>query len=264
MPSRQVNTDLDFLSVSRLLNLPDAITAQEPATLAQLQAAVEGVNWKDSVRVKTQGNVNLSAPGATIDGITMTSGDRVLVASQTTTSQNGIYVWNGASTPATRSLDASTFAELEAAVVVVEEGTDAGTLWRQTAVNGTIDSSAVSWTSFISAVPLATESTAGRVELATQGETNAGTDDATAITPLKLANWAGGPKRYGAQFGDGSATSFTLTHNLGTRALQIAVYRNSGNYDQIECEVRHTSTSAITLLFNVAPTSNQYVAVVTG
>lgn len=262
--ARSIYTDFDFQSVSRLLNLPDAATDQEPATLAQLKAYVEGLNWKDSVRVKTQGNVDLSAPGATIDGISMSSGDRFLAGSQTAASQNGIYVWTGAATPATRALDASTFAELEAAVVVVEEGTDAGTAWRQTAVNGTLGTGDVLWTSFVAAAPAASESTAGRIELATQGETDTGTDDTRAVTPLKLKAWAGGPKRYGAEIGDGSATSFTLTHNLGTRALNIAVYRNSGNYDEIECEVRRASTSAVTLLFTSAPTANQFVAVVNG
>lgn len=262
--ARSVYVDLDMLSASRVLNLPDAIDPQEPATLAQVRTFVEGLAWKDSVRVKTQGNINLAAPGASIDGISMSSGDRVLVASQSTASQNGIYVWTGASTPATRSLDASTFAELEAAVVTVEEGTDAGTQWRQTQVNGTIDSSDVVFTSFAAVVPVATETTAGRIELATQAETDAGTDDQRAVTPLKLTTWSGKTKRYTSDLGDGSATSFTLTHNLGSRALQVQVYRNSGNYDQIECEVRRTSTSALTLLFTAAPTSNQFTAVVTG
>lgn len=262
--ARAIYVDLDLLNVSRVLNLPDATTAQEPATLAQVRSFVEGLAWKDSVRVKTQGNIDLSAPGATIDGISMSAGDRVLVASQTTVSQNGIYVWTGASTPATRALDASTFAELEAAVVGVEEGTDTGTQWRQTQVNGTIDTSNVVWTPFIAAIPLASETTAGRVELATQAETDAGTDDSRAITPLKLVTWSGKTKRYTSDLGDGSATSFTLTHNLGSRALQVQVYRNSGNYDEIECEVRRTSTSALTLLFTTAPSSNQFTAVVTG
>lgn len=262
--ARSIYVDYDFNSVSRILNLPDATTAQEPATLAQLQAYVEGLNWKDSVRVKTQGNVDLAAPGATIDGVSMSSGDRFLAASQTSVPENGIYIWTGAATPATRALDASTFAELEAAVVVVEEGTSVGTAWRQTAVNGVIGTDDITWTSFVAAVPNASESTAGKVELATQTETNAGTDDERAITPLKLTNWSGKTKRYTAAIGDGSATSFTLTHNLDSRALQVAVYRNSGNYDQIECEVRHTSTSAVTLLFTSAPTSNQFVAVITG
>ena len=262
--ARQILTDYDFNNVSRITNLPNAASDQEPATLAQLKSQIEGLAWKDGVRVKTQGNIDLSAPGATIDGISLSSGDRVLVASQSTASQNGIYVWNGAATPATRSLDASTFAELEAAVVTVEEGTDAGSTWRQTEVNGTIDSTTVTFTAFGAAVPAASESTAGKIEIATQAETDTGTDDTRAITPLKLKTWSLAPKRYSTDIGDGSNTSYTVTHNLGTREVTVVVYRNSGNYDEVECEVRHTSTTALTLVFSAAPTSNQFRVVVVG
>jgi len=194
----------------------------------------------------------------------MASGDRVLVRSQTTQSQNGIYVWNGAAVAATRSLDASTFAELEQAIVPVEEGTDAGTQFRQTQVNGTIDSSNVIFTSFGTAAPSASESTAGIAEIATQTETDTGTDDSRIVTPLKLKTWSGAPKRYAAAFGDGSATSYTITHNLGSRDLTVAVYRNSGNYDEVECDVEHSTTNTVTLKFSAAPTSNQYRVVVLG
>lgn len=262
--ARQILTDYDFNNVSRITNLPNATSDQEPATYAQLKAQVEGLAWKDSVRVKTQANLDLSTPGASIDGVTLSNGDRILVASQTTASQNGLYVFNGASTPATRSLDASTFTELEAAVVTVEEGTDAGTTWRQTEVNGTIDSSTVTWVSLGIVTPAASESTAGKIEIATQGETDTGTDDARAITPAKLKNWASAPKRHESLVGDGSNTSYTITHNLGTRDLQVNLYRNSGNYDEVECEVRYTSTTQITLIFSAAPTSNQFRCVVRG
>lgn len=262
--ARQILTDFDFNSVSRILNLPNATTDQEPATLAQLKAQVEGLAWKDSVRVKTQASINLSAPGSSIDSVSLSNGDRFLAASQSTVSQNGIYVWNGASTPATRALDASTFAELEAAVVTVEEGTDAGTTWRQTQVNGVIDTNDVIWTAFGIVTPQATETTAGKIEIATQAETDAGTDDQRAITPLKLKNWASAPKRYSTDVGDGSNTSYTITHNLNTRELQVKVYRNSGNYDEVDVEVRHTSTTQLTLVFSSAPTSNQFKVVITG
>lgn len=261
---RQILTDYDFNGVSRILNLPNAISDQEPATLAQLKSQIEGLAWKDSVRVKTQANLNLTSPGSTIDSITMSNGDRFLAGSQSTASQNGIYVWNGASTPATRALDANTFAELEAAIVTIEEGTDAGTNWRQTQVNGTIDSSEIAWVPFVSNTPDASETTPGKIEIATQAEVDTGTDDQRAITPQKLKNWSGAPKRYSADVGDGSNTSYTITHNLGTRDLQVNIYRNSGNYDEVECDVRHTSTTQLTLLFSSAPTSNQYRVVVIG
>jgi hypothetical protein len=262
--ARQILTDYDFNSVSRITNLPNATSDQEPATFAQLKSQIEGLAWKDSVRVKTQSNIDLSAPGSSIDGISLSSGDRVLVALQSTASQNGIYVWNGAATPATRALDANTFAELEAAVVTVEEGTDAVTTWRQSAINGTIDSSTVTWAAFGVAVAAASETTAGKIEIATQAETDAGTDDERAITPLKLKTWSLAPKRYSTNIGDGSNTSYTVTHNLSTREVTVVVYRNSGNYDEVECEVRHTSTTALTLVFSAAPTSNQFRVVVVG
>ena len=262
--ARSILTDFDFGSVSKILNLPSPTSAGDAVPKSYVDSAIEGLAWKDSVRVSTQGNIDLSAPGATIDGITMASGDRVLVRSQTTQSQNGIYIWNGAAVAATRALDASTFAELEQAIVPVEEGTDAGTQFRQTQVNGTIDSSNVIFTSFGTAAPSASESTAGIAEIATQGETDTGTDDSRIVTPLKLKTWSGAPKRYAAAFGDGSATSYTITHNLGSRDLTVAVYRNSGNYDEVECDVEHSTTNTVTLKFSAAPTSNQYRVVVLG
>ena len=262
--ARKFFTDIDLQSASKVVNLPTPTAAGDAVPKSYVDSAIEGLAWKDSVRVSTQGNIDLSAPGATIDGITMASSDRVLVRSQTTQSQNGIYVWNGASTAATRALDASTFAELEQAVVTVEEGTDAGATFRQTQVNGTIDSSNVIFTSFGTSAPSASESTAGIAEIATQGETDAGTDDARIVTPLKLKTWSSAPKRYAAAFGDGSATSYTITHNLGSRDLTVAVYRNSGNYDEVECDVEHSTTNTVTLVFATAPTSNQYRVVVLG
>jgi len=262
--ARKFFADIDLQSASKVINLPTPTASGDAVPKSYVDSAIEGLAWKDSVRVSTQGNIDLSAPGATIDGITMSSGDRVLVRSQTTQSQNGIYVWNGASTAATRSLDASTFDELEQAVVTVEEGTDAGSSFRQTQVNGTIDSSNVIFSSFGTGAPSASETTAGIAELATQAETDAGTDDARIVTPLKLKTWSSAPKRYAADFGDGSATSYTITHNLASRDLTVAIYRNSGNYDEVECDVEHTTTNTITLVFATAPTSNQFRVVVLG
>lgn len=264
MATREVHTDLDFQSVARILNLPTPAAAAEPATKSYVDSAVEGLAWKDSVRGSTQGNVDLSAPGATIDGISMSPGDRMLVRAQTTASQNGIYVWNGAATPATRAPDASTAAELEQAVTTVEEGTDAGTSWRQTAVNFTLDTDAVAWTAFGTSVPNASETTAGKIEIATQAETDTGTDDARAITPLKLANWSGRMRKAAALVGDGAATSFAVTHNFNTRDVLVQVYRNSGSYDEIICEVRRNTVNQVTVLFAAAPAANAFEVVVIG
>lgn len=263
MATQQLS-DLDFNNVSRINNLPDAVSAQQPATFAQLNAAVEGLAWKDSVRVATTANITLSGPGATIDGVTMASNDRVLVKDQSTQSQNGIYIWNGAAVAMTRALDASTSAELEQAVVMVEEGTSAGSSFRQTQVNFTLDSGNVIWTSFGTSAPSATETTAGIAELATQAETDTGTDDARIVTPSKLANWAGRKLKFAQTIGDGSATSFNIDHNFGTRDVTVAVYRNSGSYDTVLADETRPSTNRVTVAFSSAPASNAFRVVVLG
>jgi hypothetical protein len=221
-----------------------------------LNSAIEGLAWKDSVRVATQGNINLSSPGASIDGITLSSGDRVLVKSQTSQAENGIYVFNGASTPMTRSADASTANELEQAVVTVEEGSSAGVTYRQTQVNFTLGTDPVLWTTFGTSVPQASETTAGIAEIATQAETDGGTDDQRIVTPLKLTNWAGRIRKYTTTIGDGSATQFDLTHNFNTRDVIVQVYKTSGGYDQVYCDVLAYTTNIVRLVFSSAPAVN--------
>jgi len=261
--AKKLFTDLDFQSVSKVINLPTPSASGDAASKSYVDSLVEGLAWKDSCRVATQSNLNLASPGATIDGISMASQDRVLVRAQSTASQNGIYVWNGASTAMTRSLDASTFPELEQAVTTVEEGTSAATTYRQDQINGTIDSSTISWVTFGTAAPAASESTAGIAELATQAETDAGTDDLRIVTPLKLATWSGRIKKYSVSIGDGSATSYTVTHNLASRDVHVTVY-NASTYDEVITDVTHATTNTLTIVFASAPGSNAYRVVVTG
>lgn len=251
-----VQRTLDFGGVRKIINLPDGINPQDAATVAQLNSAIEGLAWKDSSRVSTQGNLSLASPGATIDGITMTSGDRVLVRSQTTTSENGIYIWNGAAVPMTRSLDMSVAAEVEQAVTTVEEGTNAGVSYRQTAVNVTLGTTPLAWTVFGSGASAASETSAGIAEIATQAETDTGTDDARFVTPLKLATSVWASKKFGANFGDGSASSYAITHSLNTYDVNVEVFRNSGNRDTVLCEVQRTSVNQVTLVFDSAVASN--------
>lgn len=263
MASKLILTDLDLNGASRVINLLDGVGAQDAVTVAQLNAAVEGLAWKASVRVATQANLNLAAPGATIDGITMALNDRVLVRANTSQPENGIYIWNGAASAMTRAPDASTAKELEQAVTSVEEGSSTSATFRQTTVNFTLGSGNVVWTSFGVATPAASETTAGILEIATQGETDAGTDDATAITPLKLATYSGRAKRYATTFGDGAATSYIITHNLNTADVNVLIKETGGSKRQVEAEVRETSANSITLLFNVAPAINALRVVVT-
>ena len=93
-------------------------------TKEYVDAVKVGLDFKDSVRVASTANVTISGPGAAIDGITLSSGDRVLLKNQSTASQNGIYVFNGAASALTRATDADSSTEVTAGMFVfVEEGT---------------------------------------------------------------------------------------------------------------------------------------------
>jgi hypothetical protein len=72
--------------------------------------------------------------------------------------------------------------------------------------------------------------------------------------------------------GNGSLTSsggvctWTVTHNLGTKDVTVQVYEVAADYAQVEVDVQHTSTSAITIKINSATTisADTYRVVVIG
>lgn len=264
MPTIPVYADLDMQSTSRLTNLLDPTVAQHAATKAYVDATVEGLNWKDSARVASTANITITAPGATIDGITMATNDRMLLKNQTNGQDNGIYIWNGAASTATRSLDMNVAAEVEAAVVYIEEGTvNDDTTWRQTTPNVTLGTTVLVWSAFGTAAPAASEGTAGIAELATQAETNTGTDDLRIVTPLKLKTQNFLVQKSTQTFGDGAATSFDLTHGLAAdKILDVTVFETGGTFREVMCEIQHLSTTQVRVLASPAPASGALTLVV--
>jgi hypothetical protein len=61
----------------------------------------------------------------------------------------------------------------------------------------------------------------------------------------------------------GSATSYAIAHNLGTRDVTVNVYDNS-TYETVETDIVRTDSNTVTVSFAVAPTSNAYRVVIVG
>lgn len=90
-----------------------------------IAAAASGQNIKVNVRSASTANIALSSGlvnGTVIDGVTLVTGDRVLVWNQSAPWQNGIYIVP-ASGAASRATDADTADEVTGMVVIVNEGT---------------------------------------------------------------------------------------------------------------------------------------------
>ncbi len=135
-----------------LVTLPAALAlsdANQLVTKSHLDAAVLNAGKRSRVRAATTANVNLANAlenGDTIDGITLATGDLVLVKDQTTAAQNGVYIVP-ASGAASRAAEFDTYNEHPGSLVSVEEGTaNADTLWICTSnEGGTLGTSAIAF-----------------------------------------------------------------------------------------------------------------------
>jgi hypothetical protein len=61
-----------------------------------------------------------------------------------------------------------------------------------------------------------------------------------------------------------SATSYTVSHNLGTKDVVVSIYEVAAPFAEILTDVEHTSDTSLTLKFAVAPASGEYRVVVIG
>jgi hypothetical protein len=67
-----------------------------------------------------------------------------------------------------------------------------------------------------------------------------------------------GVQRFFANIGDGVNVAYVVTHNLGTRDVDVNVYRNGTPWDEVIVDIAHTSTNTITVSFSTAPATNQF------
>ena len=100
-------------------------SGSDAATKTYVDDLVAGLKTRIICRAATTANVTLSSDlqnGDSLDGITLATGDRVLVKDQSTGSQNGIYTVVASGT-ASRDTDFDAIGELAGQLVIIQEGT---------------------------------------------------------------------------------------------------------------------------------------------
>lgn len=255
---------------NRVVNVATPTLATDAANKAYVdnsRAGLAGV--KDPVRVVAGGNVNLSAPGAQIDAVTLTVGDRFLAPVQNTGTENGLYVFNGAASAATRATDADGVGEIQdGTMVAASEGSRAGFQYIQTATaSGAPGTWTQTWVVF---------QTGGQTYLAGNGLALTGTTFAldgpvsianggTGATSAAAARTAlGAITRYAADLPALTAgVALTITHSLGTKDVH-ARFRTTADDMVIELDWRAATTTTVTVTSDLAFAAGAIRAVIFG
>jgi hypothetical protein len=291
------NLDADDYKIT---NLADPENPQDAANKRYVDAATAGLSWKQAVNLLYDAAIPvMSGSGATqlvIDGHTVLgdadSGYRILI---TQSSNAGIWDYNSTdgTWELTRSADADTFEELKGAAVFVMEGEQYGSTswvqsdhyitnftgqdWAQFSGQGTytagdgLELNGSEFTVNLDSDSLAKSGNGLKVNLnessglgidsglfiqtgpgiAINGQ-NEITIDTTVVA-----------RKFADTVGNGTLTSFVLTHNFNTRDVTVTVY-DAASYAEVFTDVAHSTADTVTVAFAEAPTLNQYRVVIVG
>lgn len=122
-----MTADLD-LGTNKVTGLGTPSASTDAATKGYVDGVINGTKWKTPVRFLATGNTTLSG-AQTVDGGTPSNGDRIGCFSQTTTTDDGIYIYNS-SGAWTRADDFAAASVQANAAFFVSEGTaNADTQW---------------------------------------------------------------------------------------------------------------------------------------
>ncbi len=244
----------------KLTNLGAPVAGTDGANKTYVDAAINGLSWKDNVRVASTANV-VVATGTllTIDGVVTVAGDRVLLKNQTAGAENGIYI---AATGAwTRSADATGATDLIQAAVFVSEGTtQSDTAWVMT-TNApiTVGTTSLTWAQFGAGAVYAAGN--GLTLTANTFAVGAGTGivvsaGSTAVDTTVIATQAyvttaitGMAKKFAAAL-TGTASPEVITHNLNTRDVYVSVLNGASPYTAVQVDWDATTANTVTIRYN--------------
>lgn len=254
------------MNAQQFSGLPAASGNGQAIEYAQFNTALAnlatGMDLKETqAQVVATVNINTASPGATIAGKTMVANDRVLLSAQTTATQNGLYQWNGSASALTRTTDANSAGSIMGGTMVVVGDLDTvnpDTIWMQTHVgtgtNGAIviGTDSQTWIRVLSPVTL----TAGNGISITAGVIAAVVVAAGGLavggSGLQLDTTIATRKFTTTITADGVATSWTVTHNLGTNNPVVLV-RINGAKVEVDDSVPSAGASTTQVTIGYAP-----------
>jgi hypothetical protein len=232
--------------------------------VGQIQSAAAGISSKDPVQVVSIANIASLSGLPTVDGQTLTAGQRILLTAQTTASQNGVYnvasgSWTRVTTEASNEMDPG-------ATWLVLTGTSyGGTLWRMSTTGTiTVGTTSVSIVQFSAGLSYSAGASGGLT--LTSGAFSIQLQ-ATSWMVLGSTGVAVDTSRVSGKLaatitGDGASTSYTVTHALpGGLDVMVQVYDPSTGAT-VDTDVTRSSTTTVAIGFAVAPASGKAYRVV--
>ena len=281
---------------SQYLN-SNGVESNKIATQGYVDNAVAGLDWKQAAQLLWD-DPNATTTGASgtlnIDNhATLTdanNGYRILITSGTNA---GIWEYQDDTTDwtLTRTTDADAYTELKGAAIFIEEGDIYGqTSWVQSSHYLT-NFTGQNWVQFSGKGNM----TAGDGIAINGREISVHNDDTLQFTggALGVAYGDGietdndgkirahlgtgltfdtgaitfasgyGIQKYSQTIGDGGSTSFSVTHNLGTRDVTVSVY-DTATYAEVFADVVHTNANTVTVSFALPPAPTSFRVVVIG
>lgn len=219
-----------------------------------VQSAAAGIDSKASVRIVATSNVATLSGLTAIDGVTPIAGDRILLTAQSTASANGVYV--AAAGAWVRAVTEDQTGEITpGAFWFVEEGTaNNKTQWR---CNNTgaivIGTTQITIVQFGASADL----NAGNGLVRTGSDLSVGAGTGISVSAVAVSiDPSVVVRKYSTTVGDGTASSFTITHNLNTQHAQVMVFEVSTNAS-IECDISNpTVNTTVISVVGTAPAAN--------